>query len=115
MRSLAFIAGCVVLLIALGKPCQSQNPRLTPPFAVGNHDEDARLQAEIKRKQEKALNLQRQQQIKKDTDQLLKLATELKQYMDKTNENTLSIDVVRKADEIEKLARQVKEKMKSGT
>jgi hypothetical protein len=37
----------------------------------------------------------------------------LKQYVDKSNENTLSLDVVKKAEEIEKLARSVKDKMKA--
>jgi hypothetical protein len=32
--------------------------------------------------------------------------------VDKSNEHTLSLDVVKKADEIEKLAKSVKEKMK---
>ena len=58
------------------------------------------------------LNFQRQQEIKKDTDKLLKLATELKQSVDKSTANTLSLDVIKKADEIEKLAKSVKEKMK---
>ena len=61
---------------------------------------------------EKKLNLRRQENIKKDTEKLLELATELKQYVDKTNENMLSMDVIKKADEIEKLAKSVKEKMK---
>ncbi len=57
-------------------------------------------------------NLKRQQDLKKDTDKLLELATQLKQYVDKTNENTLSLEVIKKAQEIEKLAHSVKEKMK---
>jgi hypothetical protein len=60
----------------------------------------------------KKRNLQRQEDIKKDTDKLLSLATELKQDVDKTDENTLSVDVIKKAEEIEKLAHTVKEKMK---
>jgi hypothetical protein len=32
--------------------------------------------------------------------------------VDKSNEHTLSLDVVKKADEIEKLAKSVKEKMR---
>jgi len=60
----------------------------------------------------KTANKQRQEQIKTDTDKLLKLATDLKQYVDKSNENTLSLDVIKKAEEIEKLAHNVKEKMK---
>lgn len=65
-----------------------------------------------KREMIKKQNQQRQQDIKKDTDQLLDLATELKQYVDKTNENIISIDVIKKAEQIEKLAHSVKEKMK---
>ncbi len=75
-------------------------------------------QAEVEREQqqkhaaEKAANAKRQQDIKKDTDKLLELATELKQYVDKSNENTLSVDVVKKAEEIEKLAHTIRDKMK---
>ncbi|HEU4414834.1 MAG TPA: hypothetical protein VFT65_08620, partial [Candidatus Angelobacter sp.] len=54
----------------------------------------------------------RQADLKNDTDRLFALATELKTAVDKTNENMLSLDVVRKADEVEKLAKKVKEKMK---
>jgi hypothetical protein len=60
----------------------------------------------------KKANMQRQAAIRSDTEKLLKLAEELKQYVDKTNENTLSVDVLKKAEEIEKLAHSVKEKMK---
>ena len=67
---------------------------------------------EQKRELEKKRNVARQQDIKKDTDKLLELATELKQYVDKTNEDILSMDVIKKADEIEKLAHTVREKMK---
>lgn len=64
---------------------------------------------------EKKFNQERQAQLKRDTDKLLQLSTELKQYVDKTNENVLSVDVIKKADEIEKLARSVKDKMKGGS
>ena len=55
---------------------------------------------------------ERQAHLKSDTDKLLKLSQELKEYVDKSNENMLSIDVLKKAEEIEKLARSVKDKMK---
>ena len=80
------------------------------PVAPANPDDVAR--AEMEKEMAKAANKQRQEQIKADTDKLLKLATDLKQYVDKSNENTLSLDVVKKAEEIEKLAHNVKEKMK---
>jgi len=50
--------------------------------------------------------------LKNDTDKLLKLAEELKTYVDKSGPNVLSLDVVKKAEEIEKLAHSVKDKMK---
>ncbi len=71
------------------------------PWTVQQKKELAKKQNEL-----------RQQEIKKDTDQLLELATELKQYVDKTNENILSMDVIKKAEQIEKLAQAVREKMK---
>jgi hypothetical protein len=43
---------------------------------------------------------------------LLKLSLELKEYVDKSNENVLSLEVIKKADEIEKLAKSVRDKMK---
>jgi hypothetical protein len=60
----------------------------------------------------KKANLERQAQIKSDTERLLKLSQELKDYVDKSNENMLSLSVLKKAEEIEKLARSVKDKMK---
>jgi len=60
----------------------------------------------------KRANQEREAQLKRDTERLFKLATELKDYVDKSNENTLSLNVIKKADEIEKLAHSVKEKMK---
>jgi hypothetical protein len=80
-----------------------RNSRKTP-------EDEARERWEKDR--EKQLNKERQAKLKADTDKLLKLATELKEYVDKTNENMLSLDVVRKADEIEKLAKSVKDKMR---
>lgn len=66
----------------------------------------------MERERDKRLNKERQASIQRDTDKLLSLATELKQYVDKTNENVLSLEVMKKAEQIEKLAHQVKENMK---
>lgn len=110
----------LLLLLSLCLPMQSvsQNPPPTPPSHMpppSMSREDSTEQdstAKLQKALEKKFNLERQAQLKRDTDKLLQLSTELKQYVDKTNENVLSVDVVKKADEIEKLARSVKEKMK---
>jgi hypothetical protein len=67
---------------------------------------------EMQDRQLREANKKRQDDIRNDTQKLLQLATELKAAVDKSNENVLSLDVVRKADEVEKLAKRVKEKMK---
>jgi hypothetical protein len=58
-------------------------------------------------------NLARQKEMSADTAKLLQLATELKEEMDKSSKDTLSMNVVRKAEQIEKLAHTVREKMKA--
>jgi hypothetical protein len=87
-----------------GPPLPSAAPQTTQPpdpWEIQQHKEMVRK-----------FNLQRQQEIKKDAEKLLELATELKQSVDKSNENTLSLDVIKKADQIEKLAKSVRDKMK---
>jgi len=56
---------------------------------------------------------ERQLALRRDTEKLLSLAAELKQNVDRTSPNILSMDVIKKAQEIEKLAKSVKDKMKS--
>ena len=73
-------------------------------------EDDAR--SKMERDMAKRANQERQASLKKDTDKLLKLSTELKEYVDKTNENMLSMDVIKKAEEIEKLAHNIRDKMK---
>lgn len=90
--------------VAVAAFCMAQMPR-----------SEVQIQREMQQHQIKQMNLQRQQDIRKDTERLFQLATELKAAVEKTNENMLSLDVVRKAEEVEKLAKQVKEKMKEGT
>jgi hypothetical protein len=87
----------------------SRSPSLGPPGSEGPIDPAARRQEE---RMENARNVQRQEQLVRDTNKLLALATELKTYVDKTNKDTLSVDVVKKAEEIEKLAKSVKDKMR---
>jgi len=88
-------------------PAQSPRQDVTAPLA--NEDEArARIANEMAKKAAK----ERVAALKHDTDKLLKLSQELKESVDKSDENVLSVDVIKKADEIEKLAKSVKEKMK---
>ncbi|HME34444.1 MAG TPA: hypothetical protein VKF84_04330 [Candidatus Sulfotelmatobacter sp.] len=78
-----------------------------PPITDADEARD-RLTTEMAKKAAK----ERVAALKSETDRLLKLSVELKQSVDKSDENVLSLEVIKKAEEIEKLARSVKDKMK---
>ncbi len=94
---------------AVAQSPSSRSPAPPPSaFPIGSdelHDRQMKDAA-------KQANLQRQAALRSDTEKLYKLATELKESVDKSNANILSLDVLKKAEEIEKLARSVKDKMK---
>ena len=110
---------CIALFLALcACPFSDVTAQIDPQHSIpgmGQTDsqkEGPSIPPEMRRNMEKKANQQRQAELKRDTEKLLKLSTELKEYVDKTNENILSLDVVKKADEIEKLAHSVKMKMR---
>ena len=90
-----------------------QNPAQIPRLGANPDDREDEAHAKLEKDMAKKLNHERQIQLQRDTESLLKLATELKKYVDKSNENMLSLDVVKKAEEIENLSHSVKEKMKA--
>ena len=132
MRSKPFLSSfrrilMYALLIALWFPPrasartnpQSSDDARPPAQGVGRPgpaDRDAGPEDEqrerIEKEMEKKANQERQAELKRDTEKLLQLATDLKAEVDKSNENVLAVEVIKKADEIEKLAHSVREKMK---
>lgn len=56
---------------------------------------------------------ERRSQLRLDTEKLVALTVELKQHVDKTGVNILSMDVIKKAQEIQKLAKSVQDKMRN--
>ncbi len=87
-------------------------PQLGQRTSRTSQGNDSTIPPDMRKNMEKKANQQRQAELKRDTEKLVKLSTELKQYVDKTNENILSLDVIKKADQIEKLAHNVKMKMR---
>jgi hypothetical protein len=98
-----FLAGQQSLGGQVSQPRGHINPQ-------NSDDDDARsrMSSEMAKKAAK----ERVAALKSDTDKLLKLSVELKEYVDKSDENVLSLDVIKKAEQIEKLAHSVKDKMK---
>jgi len=126
MRHWGRILACCAVMVALASAVgpsqvQDENP------AVPDHSEIHTKQPELypdanqkmlmreqqaKQKNFDAANAARKKLIADESALLLKLATDLKTEVDKTDKDTLSISVIHKADIIEKLAHDVKEKMK---
>ena len=100
------MVACLVLMMC------STSFAATPAASPQIETRQDPAQKEMQDRMTREANKKRQQDIRAETDRLLQLATELKAAVDKSNENLLSLDVVRKADEVEKLAKKVKEKMK---
>jgi 5'-deoxynucleotidase YfbR-like HD superfamily hydrolase len=106
----------IVFISLVSLSCWAQNPGQVP--APPTHDinppmtdaDEAR--ARITHEMEKRAAKERVAALRSETDKLLKLSVELKSYVDKSDENVLSVDVIKKAEEIEKLARSGKDKMK---
>ena len=110
-RSIAFVLLMFSLFTLPGRSVP-QTPGIPMPGPPTKNDNDPSVPPDMQKDMEKKANLRRQADLKRDTEKLLKLSTELKEYVDKTNENVMSLDVIKKADEIEKLAHSVKTKMR---
>jgi hypothetical protein len=114
----AAMIGVVVLMMGVsggvsgGEPKQYAPPQRFPGQAHQPSDLDPTTDPHRLEQQEQVRSTERQKRLVADTDKLLALATDLKQQVEKTNKNILSVDVIKKADEIEKLAHSVKERMK---
>ena len=111
-----FVLTLLLILFAFPGLAQNTVPQQPPlpsrtdvnPPAGDEDEARARITSEMAKKAAK----ERVAALKHDTDKLLKLSVELKSYVDKSDENVLSLDVIKKAEEIEKLAHSVKDKMK---
>lgn len=112
MHRTTFALFLLLFLFTLPGYSSPQDAGPSLPSALPRSHTEPDIPPEIQKDMEKKANLQRQADLKRDADTLLKLSTELKAYVDKTNENVMSVEVIRKAEEIEKLAHSVKTKMR---
>jgi hypothetical protein len=103
--------------------CSAQNvpvPAGTPQSQVGRPNPTANglgpmpgaPDVDVLRQQMISANLQRQNEIRRDTEKMLQLTEELKDELQKAD-HVLSVDAIKKAEQIEKLAHSVRSKMKA--
>lgn len=56
--------------------------------------------------------VERQSELRRDARHLVELSLELHKAIEKSNENVLSLEILRKAEEVERLARELHERAK---
>ena len=110
MRYRAYLP--LLLLLTLTFPAWPQRQTAQPPRVDGSPVDEDETRGRFTRDMEKKAAKERVAALRNDTDKLLKLSVELKAYVDKSDENVLSVDVIKRAEEIEKLAKSVKDKMR---
>ena len=111
-KSLALVILFVPNMVRPPVPLLAEPSSQGVPPGIQQPAPEDEARARLEKDMAKKANQERQADLRRDADKLFKLATELKQYVDKTNENVLSLEVLKKAEEIEKLAHSVKSKMK---
>lgn len=114
MRRLSGVFLMVLLTVILGASVAPSTKVLAAPQQRRDQPPppDPTLQ-KMQKAADKKRNEQRQSDLKRDTEKLYQLASELKKSVENTNEHVLSLDVIKKSEEIEKLAHSVHEKMKA--
>lgn len=115
----------MVLTIALAALTAHAQQSTVPPepphmgtdaagFGNNNANPHDPEQNHMMREMSRDRNAIRQKAIVAESTQLLDLAKQLKDAVDKSSKDQLSLEVVNTATEIEKLAKSVKEKMRDG-
>ncbi len=103
----------ICLIWASGSLASGQTIHLPPSVRQGptTGNIPVRTEEDIDRERAQKANAMLQEEIKRDTEKLFQLSTDLKEYVDK-NQGVLSLDAVKKAEQIEKLAHGLKSKIK---
>jgi hypothetical protein len=118
-RTLGFVAAMAALTASAqhGQQVAALDPNRLNLVSQANRFPDANDVMELEQqaqeqKQFENINAQRRKRLSEESAALIKLAADLKAEMDKTDKDTLNLNVIRKADEIEKIAHDVKNTMK---
>ena len=104
-----FCCACLMGSLAFG-----QDIHLPPSVRQGPTTSNipVRTEEQIDRERAQKANELLRMEIKRDTEKLFTLSSELKDFVDQRSQGVLSLDAVKKAEQIEKLAKGLKSKIK---
>jgi hypothetical protein len=122
LHRLTELASAIVLLVSLAGVGRAQSPQGPQGASHGQWGQQNPLSTDqssngptgdpaMEAKRLNALNAERQKTMIADTEKLVKLAEELNEEVNGSNDGQLSADQLRKVAEIEKLAHSIREKM----
>ena len=114
LRKVGFISGLALVAVLVAGQASNPQDRLPEPVrnGVGWDRVPVREGDPMSREQAQKMFEMRQAEIRRDTERMVQLSNELKEFVNSSGSAVLSIDMVKKAEAIEKLARNVKQKMK---
>ena len=112
-RSPAFVAIVLILSLSIMGSMLAYNKRPQDPQEEGaaagdsfDHDQKAKMDKE---RRDDAF-----QKLKTDSEKLYQAVGELKEMIEKSNQHTFSLQIVKKTEEIEKMLKDVKHRAKEG-
>lgn len=112
-RSPTFVTMVLILSLNISGSVLAQNRHAREP-----HDEDATsgdsFDHDQKAKMEKERRDEAFQKLKDDSEKLYQAAAELKEMIEKSNQHTFSLQILKKTEEIEKILKDVKRRAKEG-
>ena len=114
MPRISALSLTMLVLLAAASLARAQQIHLPPTVSQGPGMGNVPVTSgdDVQKKQAAAANLQRQAEIRRDTEKMMELTSELKDYLQKNDQTVMSVDAIKKAEQIEKLAHGVKSKMK---
>lgn len=115
-RIYAMLALLLIVWCNIGQLRAQQSSAPGPPIApeFGGHGpvQPDTVDQQMEEARQKKLKEMRKEQLKRDTERMAQLSNEVKDFIDKSDGNVLSLDEIKKMDEIQKLARSIEERMK---
>jgi|SRR5580658_490643 hypothetical protein len=103
MKLLLRFAGTAILALALAPPIA---PQARPPHPLHTADDEDSQLPNGKSQQDEILKADHEKDLK-DAAQLIELAAQLKEELEKNDRHVLSISSLKKTEEIEKLAKRI--------
>ena len=108
-RSPAFATAVLIVSFSIMGSLLGYNKRPQDPQEEGASDS---FEHDQKAKMDKERRDEAFQKLKDDSEKLYEVAGELKEMIDKSNQHTLSLQILKKIEEVEKLLKDVKRRAK---